>query len=346
MSLQLWRALLVSASVMALFVLSGCDDPNTADIPPQPYRLISVTTTPATALDVDAEGNYAGVAASAYGPIVYDVSNPAHPVQVYHDSLSLAGSCRRVAIETVHNFIYVDTDDTQSDDFYANNFLDGTRPFTGNFSFSGNVDEVAMVATGDSVIVYRTDGSDGDGLQSKLGCKTSDTTWSLTACAWWDAQWVPLRPRVRGFGLRPSDNNVLAVAVEDQGIHLHQANPYQGLSDLVTTGVAYDCAWSGNYIIVADRYRITVVDASDVSHPFVATSIAITGADRLAKVVIDGNYAFFLDELDGIYVVDISNPLAPRHIQTLSLQEPTSLDAQNGKLFATDAVQGLVIYTR
>lgn len=346
MSSQLWRALLVLASLAALFILSGCDEPNTADLPPQPYRLISVTTTPATALDVDAEGIYAGVAASAYGPIVYDVSDPAHPVQIYHDSLSLAGACRRVAIETVHNFVYVDTDGTQADAFYAKNFLDGTRPLVGIFPFSSNVVEVMMVATQDSVIVYRTDYSPGDGLQSGLACRTSDTTWSLTACAWWDAQWAPLRDRVRGFGLRPSDNNVLAVAAEDQGIHLHQANPEQGLSDLVTTGVAYDCAWSGNYIFVADRYRITVVDASDVSLPFVATSISITGADRLAKVVIDGNYAFFLDETDGVYVVDISNPIAPKHIQTLSLPEPTSIDAVNGKLYATDAVQGLVIYAR
>ncbi len=346
MSSQLWRVLPVLASLAALLALSGCDDPNTADIPPQPYRLISVTTPPATALDVDAEGIYAGVAASGYGPIVYDVSDLAHPVQIYRDTLALSGTCRRVAIETVHHFIYVDTDGTQADDFYMNNFLDGTRPFISNFTFTSNVDEVITFANQDCMFVYRTDFSPGDGLQSKLLCKTNDTTWSSTACPWWDEQWIPLRPRVRGLGLRPSDKNVIAVAVDDQGIHLHQANPPQALSDLITTGVAYDCAWTGNYIIVADRYRITVVDASDVSHPFIATSMVITNADRLAKVVIDGNYALFLDETDGVYVVDVSNPLAPKHIQSISLPEPTSLDAVDGKLFVTDGVQGLVIYAR
>jgi hypothetical protein len=326
-----------------LLALISCDEP--PDIPAQPYRLISATTTPATALDVDAEGHYVAVAASAYGGVVYDVSNLAHPVQIYRDTVDISASCRRVAIETVHNYIYTDADATQTDSYFLMNFIDGSRPWQGDFNFSSNVDEVQMVATADSVIVFRTDYSPGDGLQSSLICRTSDTTWDGTACPWWDQQWSPLRPRVRGFGLSP-DQQYAAVAVDDQGIHLNRVNPFESLGDTITTGVAYDCAWSGNYVYVADRYRISVVDASDPHHPFVVTSIAITGADRMARVVIDGNYAFFLDELDGIYVVDISNPLQPRHIQTLSLQEPTSLDAFDGKLFVTDAVQGLVIYSR
>ncbi len=346
MSPQHWRSLFLLASFTLLLFSLGCDEPNTPDIPPQPYKLTAVYSTPATAAWVDAQGNYVGVAAGAYGAMVFDVTNPASPLLIFQEIMDEFAACRAVCIDPVHNYLYIDTDDTQADSYYLKEFLTGNRPFVGGINFSSNLRDVMLSASEDSILFFRTDYSPSDGLMTKLMCRINDSTWSIEQCFIDWANWEPTAEvGIRGFDWRASDG-MFAVAQEAYGVHLHRLSPPEPVSDVFTTGSAYDCAWFGNYIIVADRYRISIVDATNVEQPVVASSLAISGADRMVWVKIDGNYAFLLDELDGIYVVDISNPLAPKHIQTLSLPEPTYLAANNGRLYVSDAVQGLVIYSR
>ena len=357
MSSHLWRALLISASLTILLFAFGCDEPNTADIPPQPYHLAAIYATPAPAIDVDADGNFVAVAlgVTGYGAMVFDVSNPAAPELVHHEECAVSEIYYRVAVDALHNFLYVDNDGSRGDGYYLIDFANHESVLPGNIPFSSNVDEVLLVPSADSILVFRTDFSDG--LQSRYVCKINDSTWSAveSQCPYTWEVWDPTGEdstglRIRGFGRR--EDNIFAIAIstsdqhDDDRIHLRNGTTSENLSDAVTAGIPYDCAWYGNYIMVADRYRLTVMDATDLTDPVVATSLTISGADRLVKVAVDGNYAFLLDELDGVYVVDISNPLAPKHLQTFSLPEATSLDAVNGRVYVSDAVQGLAIYAR
>lgn len=341
MTRQHWFALLIFLSATLLFLASGCDEPNTPDIPLRPYSLISVYPTEGIALDVDAEGSYVAVAAGHQGALVLNVSNPAQPTLVARDTVSSFGLCTHVAIDAVHNLIFKGTDGTDpGDPFHIWDFVN--QSWVIGIPMSGNTADFMMVPLQDSVYFYWLDYSPGDGFVANLMCRSDTTGWSYQCGFFW-LQW-PSATRLRGFDRR--SDNIFAIAVDNGGVHFHDATTQQPISDVATGWSAFDCAWYGNYVMVADRYRLTVIDASDLFQPRVVSSLVISGADRLFQVAVDGNYAILLDELDGVYVVVISNPLAPMFVQQMSLSEATQLDAVNGKLYVTDALQGLVIYSR
>jgi hypothetical protein len=68
------------------------------------------------------------------------------------------------------------------------------------------------------------------------------------------------------------------------------------------------------------------------------------GSSRLENIAADGHYVFVLDANDGIYVMDVSNPLAPAEVQLVSLPEPSAVVAKGGYVYVTDRYNGLLIY--
>ena len=81
-------------------------------------------------------------------------------------------------------------------------------------------------------------------------------------------------------------------------------------------------------------------------NPQVISELRIPNADRMRRIVVDGPYACLMDEFDGVYVVDVSNPFFPQYAQLLELFDPTSIATDNNRLYVTDQGNGLVIYTR
>jgi len=53
-----------------------------------------------------------------------------------------------------------------------------------------------------------------------------------------------------------------------------------------------------------------------------------------------------MDDNDGIYVADVSDPLAPVLVQSISLPEPQTMAASYGRLYILDEVQGILVYDR
>ena len=89
-----------------------------------------------------------------------------------------------------------------------------------------------------------------------------------------------------------------------------------------------------------------MIDVGDFSAASVVRTYGISGADRLQKIVVDGHYAILLDDSDGLYIVDVSDPLHPVLEQSISLPEVSSVSASNGVLVASDEQLGVLIYQR
>jgi hypothetical protein len=332
--------------VLSVLLLVGCDEPNTPDYPPPPptlphYTLIGHYQPPTVALNVVAKGNTAALAASSYGTLVLNVSDPNNVQIMYRDSVSPFSQSTAVGLDTLHKYVATGTDGTDiNDPFRVMSYRDSTR-VTG-LIFSGPVEDFIFDAEDDTITFWCADR--GDGFVAQQFCRdSSGAPWGEFCNFPFPPGWGHSGLTMRGFGRRA--DGVFAFAIDLDGIHLHNTIN-ESLATFYTPGIANDCAWHGNYIIVADRLMLTVVNADSLHSPYVATTFLIHNADRLAKIVMDGSLACVMDEADGIYIVDFSNPLVPMLIEQISLPEPTSLHFDNGRLYVTDQAMGLLVYSR
>jgi hypothetical protein len=331
----------------ALFLLSGCDKANEPDVPQHPYHLINSMMTDGTAEDVKVGGNYVAVANGTFGAFVLD-KNRLDSLHVLLNYVTGTSGARVhfVAIDTVHSYMAVYRD--PADQMHYSVF-DITQAGTSNqevhfnTNFSSNVNEFNVTTTRDTVIWWATDFTASDRHLATEGMYRADSAsaWQFfNSCS----EHQPLHGIPRGFGVR--SDGMIAVANDDAGIFIDDSRTCLRHGEVDFSGVAYGCAWYGNYVVVAADYLTIIVDATDIDHPQVVASLTIPTADRLRKVVVDGTLACVLDEYDGVYVIDISNPRNPQYVQLLNFYDGTAVAADNGKLFCTAGGLGLLIYSR
>lgn len=341
---RLFLGLVIAAGFFAV----GCDDRNDADLPPQPYRLAAVYPTPGLAADVSVGSGIAAVADEYFGVHVLDASDLGDITELYHFEDEDGARCTDVLIDPVHQqlamrfnvgtellgqFPLVDYRISDPDESYLT-YIGLTGPF-GAFEM-----EIAQ----DTLTFWGSDQSIGDGLGVYRLCRDNDTSnWVMCDFPW--NNWDPRDPEgMHGFDINGA--GLLAIASEQEGVYIHPTRPQEEPYNFDTPGLAYDCMWYGDYLIIADEFSVIIADASDPANGSIVTSLSIDGADRLRQVEIDGDYAAVLDDYDGVYILDISDITQPEFIQLLKLEEPTSMDSEPGRLYVTDEVAGLVIYTR
>jgi len=336
-------ALLIGAMVLTL-ALGGCDEPNTPDVPLRPYSLAAQYFTRGTAVDVEVHGNLIAVAEKMQGAIILDVSDPRALDTVFVYTVSPGGSCAQVAFDTVHSYLCVFPMDRLYRSVFDYTIRDQVQAQIGiSLGLTGPFGQMWVLSVADTLAVWGTDETPSDNFLGAMRfCRESDTS-AWESCTF-VPQFVPSHGRVHGFAIR--EDWIAAIAIEEQGIQIHRMEPFEALGSVDTPGQAYDCAWSGDLIVVADEFQMVVVDASDLMQPRVISQLRMPRADRLRRVVVDGPYACMMDLYDGIYVVDISNPSSPKLVQELELYDPTSVAASDGRLYVTDQGNGLVIYTR
>ncbi|RPH93252.1 hypothetical protein EHM69_10805 [candidate division KSB1 bacterium] len=341
-------AIAIGVMLMTVFI-GSCDDPNEPDLPLRPYTQAAVYPTAGLAKHVAAAGDIVAVAAGVAGATVMNMSHPSRPDTIFHwGNIGLGGRCTNVTLDTIHHYIAVRAPgepnwgpfpifDYSKDSVSLASFI---RSAGGN----GPYGDLEVEPRQDTIFYWGTDTNDNRLTVSGMCRTNSSDTARWNDCPAVETVYQPYYGTVAGFGRR--SDNIFAIAVGEYGVHLHDAEQRIALADFYTPGLAQDCAWYGNYVIVVDRFHVTIVDASVLTAPRIAATLDIPGADRLFKVLVDGDYACVLDEYDGIYVVNISDPLQPKMVQLLSLPEPSFIAASNHKLYATDEAQGLVVYVR
>jgi hypothetical protein len=193
-------------------------------------------------------------------------------------------------------------------------------------------------------------GSDHTGIQVRSRCRDTDTSQWAETCPPLFSDYSSgyngsASSRPQGFTPQRGDG-VMAVAIEAAGVHLLDSlGALLSVADV--RGTAYDCAWyQDSLLVVAANNQMVVISVSDVTAPRVVSELLISTASELRRVAILDHWACVVDMLDGVYVVDMSNPRAPENVQLLKLGAPTSVCADNGRLYVTDEAAGLLIYTR
>ncbi|MBU0692482.1 hypothetical protein KKC97_09330 [bacterium] len=334
--------------IAGLLSFTGCDDRNEAELPKDVFTHQATYTAGSVIKHVAVDGNYAAIAASVSGTRVLDVSDVDAITEVFaYETPNFVGS-QWVGISS--GLGMVSTFLNSSDPYFGIsavfNFLNGDT--IGGMGFTGPLADLALIPGTESSVqsfyLWATDRAGDDGLVGTRYCYNEEQAkWTTVGCPFVPPTYTPARDNARGFGIK---DNLFAIAIDEDGIHIEEPLTNTRVSNLYTPGIAYDCAWYGDYIVVADRYFVTMVNAANVDTPVVVTSLIIDGADRLNSVEVSGSYAALMDEYDGVYIIDLSEPADPKMVQQIKLNEPTSIAADGNRLYITDELAGLLIYTR
>jgi hypothetical protein len=351
----IWQAALVCTLTAIAWLGSGCDDAKDADLPSQPYHLVRTYPMDGTAEDVCVRGGYIAVSNGNYGALVLNAQRRDSIYKIYsYDITHDQAHCTHVTLGSNHLYLAAFT--RPIDNFSSTYGIfdlsadSATYRMSGiQTNFSGPLAGFDMIDRPDTIIFWATDTSPANdiGLSRSSWERTTDSTvWQAYGSR---CQLQPGRGMARNFSYR--SDNTFAVANNEAGIFLVDPSTCTVLSEAETPGLAYDCAWYGNYIAVADQYSLIIMDATDIQHPVIISAITLsTGgsstAHRLHEVAIDGHYACVGDDYDGVYIVDISNPRAPESVQLIRMHDVTAVSTDNGLLCITGQNDGLVIFER
>ncbi|MCC6477259.1 hypothetical protein IT157_09425 [bacterium] len=336
--MKLPTTLILSSLALALLVLfvASCDERNEADLAPEIYKLIATIDPEGDALHADAAGNYLAVAGASSGVKVYNAADPRNLEELFSYVPPLPYYTVSCILDPINHLVALAQNPSGPNLHKIFNFENGAA--LGVMRFTGIPIKLQMRSRADSIVIWGTDPTDG--FIADLWCKASETEWTPGCPSVWF--WFG------GVGQRGFDvnENHAAIATNQYRVKIHDVANNLEVSATGTPGDPQDCAWFGNYIVVADNFYLTILDATTAASPTAVSSIIIPGADRLNRVLMDGNHAVLLDDSDGIYVVSLSDTQHPVLQQTISLPEPASISISNGNLFVADQQLGVLVYKR
>ncbi|HEY3294731.1 MAG TPA: hypothetical protein VGL38_04800 [bacterium] len=349
--------MLLLTFVAAMVIFGGCDSPNSPESQPQPYHLAATYSFSAAAKHVVASGDLAAVAVGAYGGVVLNVRDLAHIDTVARfPGTSAFTVMNRAMLDTLNHLVAFASNpvvggvgSNPAYDYLHHSYVAEALPSSISFG--------AFLATG--IVSQRNNvlflGGEGRGTSggSFVGYRMqrdSDTS-----------QWVPTGSADFTYGIpttsfgstnapqgvdRRATDGISALATEEAGVIFLDSVGTQ-MSALPFAGAAYDCKWyRDSLLIVAGDFEMVVMNARDAAHPETIGRLTIPTSDRMRGVAIDGGYACVMDGYDGIYVVDITNPRTPAYVQLMKLDSPTSVWADAGRIYTTEQVGRLSVFTR
>lgn len=162
-----------------------------------------------------------------------------------------------------------------------------------------------------SVIGHLIDGSQIDITDSSLGTNYSSSDLSIVS-----------------FGLTPGQvfagaDGVATITVSNNGLEdtvditVSRFDPI-ALSTLTLPGSPERIDVAGSYIYIASGQEgLLIVDALDLTTPFITASIPTSGYSSDIKVV--GGIAYLADDNGGLKVVDVNDPSSPSELTTYSV---------------------------
>jgi YVTN family beta-propeller protein len=246
---------------------------------------------PGFANGVDANGNFAFVAAGASGLQVVNVSDRSHPVVAA--SLALAGNANDVKL--LSNLAYVAAGSAGVHIIDVSNPLAPLR--LGTLSTGANALDIVVRGTK----AYVANGSNL--LIADVTNPASPTRIST----------LPLNGTIQGLDV-DTQRNLAVVAAGSSGIYVVDiSNPAAPvLLGRTSTGDARDVAIQGNFAFVADFLNSTTsVDITSPGTPIVLSHILDPNLGGfLQDIVLSGNFALAADVkfVNGIPITDISDP--------------------------------------
>ena len=300
---------------------------------------ISTTQVRGTAKDVAVVGNLAYVADEPFGISIYDVTDPSQPQLV--DSLDLVNSTKAdlIAVDASGRIAAVQTDgDIKIYDL-------ATKEFLMNRGSRGHVD-IEVYFEDNVMRLFRCDTDAGDGFNYETFTNTgSEDTLSFSSSPDLSSQYKELYS-LYGFCLGSNNTgyitrNSAGLAVVDYGV----SGSAEVLGELNLPGKVRDAALKGeNVLCLAAGYEgIITVNVSDPDYLELLGSLRIEYATDIEWVEVMGDRAYLLDDNDGVFVVEVSNPFLPTLIGEMPLSDPNHFFVTEDFVFVADEDMGLVI---
>jgi hypothetical protein len=342
---------LALAVAMLVWFMAGCDSPNGPDAAKEPYHLVHAYSFDGSVEDVCACGDLVAVAKGSFGADLYRNTGADTLTRILTRVVTPGTFCKGVGLDTVNSLLAVFTYPTDNN-HYLFNYLDpGRDSFQTylNLPFSNYVWDFGVWSRPDTVAFWGADyQSSTHTLYTDVYEKTTDTT------EWLQAASCPnLNPATppRGFTIREADGTVF-VGIEDLGVLIYDVGSCAVTDTIDTPGLAYDCALSGNTLVIADEYSVQIAQLTDPLHGEIISSLTVgssstSRAHRLRHVTIDGNYACVSDDVEGVFIIDISNPASPTAIQLLPMHDVNEVASDgHGDLYVACSEQGFLHYRR
>ncbi len=345
--IRLLPGLLLSLMLMAF--ISGCGSPSSpyggGDTSPTSYYDVKGHySTRGWAMDMDLEGDTLYVAERSGGVGIYDASDPTNLVlsRVLHtgDRAQMVNAIPEVNAIVVAlsdiNIIY---------------FLDSLENDLSTTFGSGGVTEILSFALEDSatsrnftdapwalVDVARTlvcDGSDGIQVFNVYLDSTDKIVFPVDTLRVmsWDERMTLNWPGVAEAGVAVmEDIYTVAVGLKDYGVGFADISDAVEeedgiwLSDIDTPGEAQGLVYEDGYVYVADGIGgLSVIDATNITTPELVATWKIDGLDHAFRVEINEHRLAVIDEFDGVYFLDVSDPSDPVLMDWIELRNPTDL---------------------
>jgi len=99
------------------------------------------------------------------------------------------------------------------------------------------------------------------------------------------------------------------------------------------------------HAIVADwQTGLVVIDISDVTNPQIVSTFQPGGVDQAIKVAVKDNIAYLLDRYNGMFAIDVSDPLEPILVGRYDTPTPTGIAiTEDDIVYLTDEDLGIII---
>ena len=111
--------------------------------------------------------------------------------------------------------------------------------------------------------------------------------------------------------------------------------------DGIATGAAIDIVKSGNYIYSIGNGKLTVSDATTMT---VVSTLSGFGTLRQMDMTDDGKYAVISGRQNGVYIVSLENPTAPKIVSTYNtIEQATGIFVSGGYAFVGNRQYGVEI---
>ena len=311
-------------------------------------QVLSITQTPGWAQDVWISGQTAYIADGEQGIAIWDITQKDSPIPL--DTLITDRSVTGVKYSPMTGLIFVGMPGDNGGVTYYN--LD-TKDRRSTLFDDGLAAFSILEISNDTVIVAEVDRNLGEGLRI-FAIYYDAVDGSPEDSIWYDRD---IRASLSfesgsGRGLH-WDSGFAYVAINQAGLTIAEvviasnSISITKLGNADTPGGARDVALNRakTHAIVADyQAGISIIDVTDKSAPVYIKSLLPDGVDQMFRVSAVGDTAYALDNNNGMFVFDVTNPTDIRLIGRYDSPKPRGLFiTDDHTIFLADELLGLVI---
>ena len=351
-----WLSLMLSG-----LLLLGCTSQNDPDLPTEsgatlPYDVIGFYPVRGTVNDLALVGQNLYAAEHSFGLTQYDVSDPSNITLQYHRETNQ----RPIFVEAApwNNLLIAGFDDHLQGYMLDNSLtVNNIQPYTpcknivmfpDTSTQSSEFDFEMHHTLGTRLLRF----GEVEGMQidyyypdSSSSPPTSDYSFTKSLL-----DQLSLNPFGSGITSTVAVDSffVVAVSLKDVGVGFIQTNEevrdgYNWLSDIDTPGEAFKIVYQDGFVFVADGNNgLAIINASDVNNPELVATWYEDGVDHAVDIAVQGDYLVLMDQYDGLYFFDISNPIQPKYMGASDFGDPTAMVfVDDGILIVTSSLKGM-----